>query len=237
MKRLSAALVLGFLVSSFCFAQIQTGNASYNPSKTGLHINHSSLSFNTHVKVTNLRNNRSVEAVVDGRIPISEDRIADISRDLGDALEMSKSGMTLVQIEVLPPRGNTEVSVPAQSPVPAETPARETVPKPVPPPVIVIPAAPVTPAAPAPVQQDRPAAPPQILPVQTITDIQYVPVPASPSCVPYCLPVLLALLVLVIILLVVILVLLLRRRLLWPWHYPFWLRRYYHRYKKRKQRN
>jgi hypothetical protein len=229
MKRLIAVLILGFSIVSLCAAQVQTGNASYNPSKTGHAISHSSLSFNTRVKVTNLRNNRSVEAIVNGRIPITSERIADISRETGDALEMSSNGMTLVQIEVLPPRENT------QSPVPAETPAQEeTPPKPAPPPVIVTP---VTPVTPAPVQQDRqdqPAASTQILPVQTITDIQYVPVPASPACAPYCLPVILALLVLVIILLAVILVLLLRRLPLWPWYYPLWLRRY-HRYRKRRR--
>jgi hypothetical protein len=138
---------------------------------------------------------------------------------------MDKNSMTRVQIEKLPPRGNTQVS-PAQSPAPAPAPAQGTAPNP---PVQVQ-------IIPVPVQQDQPAAPPQILPVQTITDIQYVPVPASPSCAPYCLPVILALFILVILLLAAILVLLLRRFPLWPWHYPFWLRRYYHRYKKR-QRN
>jgi hypothetical protein len=228
-KRLITVLILGFSVAAFCAAQIQTGNASYNPSKTGHAISHSSLSFNTRVKVTNLRNNRSVETVVDYRIPISNDRIADISRDVGDALEMSKSGMTMVQIEVLPPRVNTQSTVPAETPAQEETP-----PKPAPPPVIVVP---VTPAPVQQEQQEQPAVSTQILPVQTITDIQYVPVPASPSCPPYCLPVIVALLVLVIILLSVILVLLLRRFPLWPWHYPFWLRRYYHRRKKQQRRN
>jgi hypothetical protein len=114
MKRLSAALIFTFLMVSFCFAQIQTGYASYNSSKAGFTISHSSLSFNTRVKVTNLQNNRFVEAVVDYRIPISAERIADISREVGDALEMDKNGMTLVQLETLPPR-----VAPAENPVPA----------------------------------------------------------------------------------------------------------------------
>jgi hypothetical protein len=227
-KRLIAVLLLGFSVAAFCAAQTETGNASYDSSKTGFSITHSSLSFNTRVKVTNLRNGLSVEAVVNGR-PRSSDRIADISRDAGDALGMDKSGMTMVQIEKLPPRVNTQSTAPVETPAQEEPP-----PKPAPPPVIVIP------ATPAPVQQNQPDQPvvsTQILPVQTITDIQYVPVPASPSCPPYCLPVIVALLVLVILLLSLILVLLLRRFPLWPWRYPFWLRRYYHRRKKQQRRN
>jgi hypothetical protein len=219
MKRLSASLILGFSILSFCFAQ-QTGKASYNPSKKGFHISHSSLSFNTHVRVTNLLNSRSVEAVVNGRIPIDSERIADISQEAGDALEMNKSGMTLVLIETLPPRVN-----PASPPVEAP-PVRDTAPEPVPPPPVQ------AQAAPAPVQQAQTPPPPQILPVQTITDIQYVPVQAAPSCAPSLLLVILVLLFLVIILLVVILLLLLRRLPFWPW-YPLWLRRY-HRYAKKR---
>jgi hypothetical protein len=223
-KRLSAVLILGFVILSFCAAQSQEGNASYNPSKTGLHISHSSLSFNTRVKVTNLRNNRSVEAVVDDRILPSSERIADISRDAGDALEMNKSGMTLVRIEEIH-RGTAQTSVPAEPP-----PARETVPKPAAPPPVVIP------VTPAPVQQDQTPPPPQILPVQTVTEYIQVPAaPAQPCCSAPLLLAILLLLILVIILLVVILVLFLRGFPLWPWRYPFWLRRYYYRYK--KQRN
>jgi hypothetical protein len=203
MKRLSAALIFALLIVSFCFAQIQTGNASYNASKTGFTINHPSLSFNTRVKVTNLRNNRFVEAVVNGRIPISADRIADISRDAGDALAIDKDGMTLVQIEVLPGRVTESA--------PVESSAQTTVPEPVPP------------APPSVVTQT------QILPLQTVTDIQYVPVPAAAPVQPCCnarlLLAILLLLILVIAILVVILILLHRRVPLWPWYYPLWIRR------------
>ncbi|MDR2079106.1 MAG: hypothetical protein LBP74_05235, partial [Treponema sp.] len=154
MKRLSAALVFGFLTVSFCFAQIQTGNASYNSSKDGFTISHSSLSFNTRVKVTNLRNSRFVEAVVNGRIPISADRIADISREAGDALGIDKNGMTLVQIETLP--AGTEAS-------PAPSPAQTAVPEPAPVP-----------------QQSSPSVITQVLPLQTVTE--YVQVPAAGPC-------------------------------------------------------
>jgi rare lipoprotein A len=233
MKRLGAALFLGFLVSSFCPAQTQTGNASFNPSKTGFAISHSSLSFNTRVRVTNLRNGRSVEAVVNGRIPITSERIADISREAGAALGMEPSGLTLVEIEVISIHAGETA---AAAPVPAA-------PEPQPP-------------APPQVQPSPPAqgqassssasreqtssvsqAPAQILPIQTVTDIQYVPVPgpAQSNCCTPLLWVVLLLLLLVVIFLTVILVLILRRLFLWPWHYPVWYRRHL-LYAKRRRR-
>jgi hypothetical protein len=219
MKRLSAALILGFLVSSFCFAQTQTGNASYNSSKPGLTISHSSLSFNTRVLVTNLGNGRSVEASVNGRIPPSGERIADISRDAGDALGIDKTGMTLVSIEVLPVRA-AQAAEPAPA-APAASQGQE------PAPGQASQGQAAAQVQPPPPQQAAPP-PAQILPLQTITDVQYVPVPASSgrSCNTPLLWVILILLILVIILLLVILLLILRRLLLWPWHYPVWYRRH-----------
>jgi hypothetical protein len=237
MKRLSAALFLGFLVSSLCPAQIQTGNASLNSSKPGLAISHSSLSFNTRVRVTNLRNNRSVEAVVNGRIPIESGRIADISREAGAALGMDPAGLTLVEIEVLS-HGSAGGAAPAAAgsePQPAGTAVSQQAPSP--------PAQEQVPSSSA-VREQTPSSsssqvspPPQILPVQTVTDIQYVPVPGpvqSNCCTPL-LWVVLLLLLLVIIILTVILALILRRLLLWPWNYQVWYRRHLLCAKKRRR--
>ncbi|MDR0710208.1 MAG: hypothetical protein LBF77_09100 [Spirochaetaceae bacterium] len=224
MKKLGAAFILGLVVLSFCPAQVQTGNASYNPSKTGLTISHSTISFNTHVRVTNLLNNQSVEAVVNNRIPISAEWIADISGEAGDALGMSKTGMTPVEIAELPSRAGTvqNVVIPAPAPAPVPAPA---------------PAA----ASSRQAQEQPPAAAAasvtQVLPIQTITDIEYVPVP-TPVLEDCCFPllwVIFALLILIIILLVIILVLIQRRLLLWPWHYPVWYRRHFLCAKKRRR--
>jgi hypothetical protein len=219
MKRFSAVLALGLLFPLFCFAQTQTGNASYNTSKTGLTISHPSLSFNTRVRVTNLGNNQSVEATVNGRIPISTDRIADISRDAGDALEMARTGMTLVEIAVLPPRQGT--SAPEESPPPPAPAPRQQ-----------------PPASPPPAPQAEAPAPVQIQPVQTIIEPMYIPAPAScpaQSCFDSPLLVLiLCLLVLVIILLLVILILLLRRVLFWPKYCRVWFRRHLRYIKERR---
>jgi hypothetical protein len=101
MKRLSIFFALGLFVSFCCFSQVQTGNASYNATKKGFTISHSSLSWDTYVRITNLQNNKSVEASVNGRINSSPERIADISGDAGDVLGMKKDETTLIKIEIL----------------------------------------------------------------------------------------------------------------------------------------
>jgi hypothetical protein len=211
MKRLSAVLAIGLFFSFCCFAQTQEGDASYNASKTGFTLSHSSLSFNTRVRVTNLKNNQSVEATVNGRIPISAERIVDIARDAGDALGMLSTGMTPVRIEILPFRQ----SVPEPVQVP-ETPA-EPAPEPAPRPPVAQPPAP----APA-----SPSTAPQPVVVQTITEPQYIPVPTPYPAAPCgnipLLIVIICLLSLVVALLGVMLFVLLRRR-----RHPVWLRRHY----------
>jgi hypothetical protein len=215
MKRFCVVLALGLFFPFFCFAQTQTGNASYNPSKTGFVISHSSLSFNTRVRVTNLRNSRSVEAAVTGRIPISNERIADISRDAGDALEMARTGVTQVRIEVLsfhpaaaepaPAAGNSAPNPVSQAP--AQPQPQQNAPAPAP-----------APEPPEPAVRER-----------TVIEPQYIPVPSacpgSCSGTPLML-VVVCLLLIVIILLTIILILLVRRPFLAPlWPYPLWFRR------------
>jgi hypothetical protein len=220
MKRL-ALMIFGVLVSSLCSAQIQTGNASCSPSKAGMTISHPSLSFNTHVRVTNLRNGRSVEAVVNGRIPISPERVADVSREAGAALGMDAGGLTPVEIEVL-------IRPPARAEAGSEPPRPE--PAAAPP----VPEGGGTPSSSPPAPPGQAAPPPQILPVQTVTDIQYVPVPDRSGCCPLlCAAVLL--LLLAVIVLAVILAAMLRRFYLWPWHYPVWYRRHLLRAGKRRR--
>jgi hypothetical protein len=228
MKKFCAALALGLLVSFCCFAQTQTGNASYNGSKTGFTISHSSLSFNTRVLVTNLRNNRSVEAVVNGRIPISSDRGADISKDAADALGMALTGMSLVEIEILPPRAA------AAEPVPAETAPAVLDPQPVQSPAPA--SAPASPPPQSPAQSPAPAAT-QAQPDRIVTEeIRYIPAAAAPAacpCTPL-LPIFLCLLILVLILLLVILILYLRHFYLWRKYHLIWLRRHYWYIKRRR---
>ncbi|MDR2746370.1 MAG: septal ring lytic transglycosylase RlpA family protein [Treponema sp.] len=247
MKRLGPVLALLLLFPAFSFTQTQTGNASYNSSKAGFTISHSSLSFNTRVKVTNLKNRLFEEAVVNARIPISPDRIADISRDLGNALQMPRNGLTLVEIEILPSRTPAENSVPASAPVPApapvpaSAPASRPVPASVPAPVPVPASAPVPAPVPAPASrpvpvpvpgEKEPELPPPVPapPPAVRTEIQYVPVPSPcperPCCLPFLIPIL-GLLLLIIILIVVVILLVARKPVFWPWYRPIRIRRRY----------
>ncbi|MDR2051801.1 MAG: hypothetical protein LBP80_00155, partial [Treponema sp.] len=201
MKRLSAVLVIG-LISVYCFAQTQAGDASYNASKKGVTLSHSSMSFGTRVRITNERNNREVIATVDGRIPAADPRVADISKEAGDAIGMSQTGYTRVRLEQLipeQPAAVPPVKEPEQAP-PPPAPAREAPP----------------PAAPAPSpagQEPRIETIQLISPSQPQPQPQYFIMPSStqnPDCFssPLCVAIL-VLLIIGVLLLVTILVLML----------------------------
>jgi hypothetical protein len=236
MKLLSMVLVIGLFFSGLCFAQTQTGNASYNASKSGLTIAHSSMSFGAKVRVTNLRNNREVIATVDGRIPASDSRVADISRETGDAIGMSPTGYTEVRIEHIVPQQDA-------SPAPASSPASQSQPAPQAPPLASTgetgTRAPPAAATPSPAGQEPRIETIQLVsPLQAPPSVQYVALPSqegqncfnSPLCVA-----ILILLIIAVLLLVAILVLLLcvHRIPWWPWYYPVWLRRHIRYIKKR----
>jgi hypothetical protein len=220
MKRLGAVFLFG-LLSIYCFAQSQTGNASYNASKSGVTISHPSISFGTRVRVTNLGNNSEVIATVNGRTLPDPSCIADISREAGDAIGMARSGSTRVRIEELPPErvaAAPATAAPAAPPPPAE------------------------PAPPAP----QPAPPPPSVSREeiyvTVPQTQYLPAPVVEqvrNC-PFS-PALIILLAIAVALLAAILVLLIhaRRSLWWPgwwWfgRYPLWARRRIRHLKKRR---
>jgi hypothetical protein len=199
MKSLNAALILGLFVSGLCFAQTQTGNASYNESKKGLTISHPSISFGARVRITNLRNNQEVIATVDGRIPVSDPRIADISAEAGKAIGMSGRGYTEVRIEHLVP-------VPAASEDNAAIAAAGKTEKDPPPSGGSVP----PPAPPAPVSV-REEARSEAGPVQPAPVFFPYPAALGPSCClsPSPCPAILILLILAVLLLAAILILLL----------------------------
>ena len=62
---------------------------------------HRSLPFGTQVKVTNLSNQRSVVVRINDRGPYYQGRIIDLSLAAAERLEMVKSGITKVKLEVL----------------------------------------------------------------------------------------------------------------------------------------
>lgn len=68
---------------------------------TGLTMAHPTLPFGTRVKVTNVRNGRSVVVRVNDRGPFVGQRIADLSRAAAEQLGMLKRGVVKARIEVV----------------------------------------------------------------------------------------------------------------------------------------
>ena len=62
---------------------------------------HRSLPFGSQVKVTNLSNQRSVVVRINDRGPYYQGRIIELSLSAADRLEMVKSGITKVNLEIL----------------------------------------------------------------------------------------------------------------------------------------
>jgi rare lipoprotein A (peptidoglycan hydrolase) len=61
------------------------------------------MSFGTRVRISHERNNREVIATVDDRIPPSDPRITDISKEAGDAIRMAQTGYPRMRLEELIP--------------------------------------------------------------------------------------------------------------------------------------
>jgi rare lipoprotein A len=70
-------------------------------SSTQLTAAHTTLRCGTKLRVTNLRNGKSVRVTVTDRIPTSRDRILDLSYAAAQTLDFTRQGTTLVKIEVL----------------------------------------------------------------------------------------------------------------------------------------
>jgi rare lipoprotein A len=67
----------------------------------GLTAAHRSLPFGTKVRVTNLKNGRSVTVRINDRGPYVGKRIIDLSRGAAQAVNMIRAGVALVRLEVL----------------------------------------------------------------------------------------------------------------------------------------
>jgi rare lipoprotein A len=94
---------LAFLASGACAqAQSWTGNASYYGGRGHMACAHRSLPFGTHVRVTNLSNNRSAVLVVNDRGPFIQGRIIDVSTGAADVLGFRHAGLAQVMVETLP---------------------------------------------------------------------------------------------------------------------------------------
>lgn len=118
-KRRRGFLALAVLALAVPFgsaqARVQEGLASWygsqfqgRPTASGelfdssdLTMAHPTLPFGTRVRVTNLRNGRSVEVRVNDRGPFVGSRIADLSHAAAVMLGMMHRGIARVRIEVL----------------------------------------------------------------------------------------------------------------------------------------
>lgn len=102
------------------YSQAETGLASWygpgleaNKTAGGERFNmddltaaHPSLPFNTHVKVTNLKNKKSVVVRINDRGPFIKKRIIDVSMEAARQLDIIHSGVTKVSVEVV----NSEIA-------------------------------------------------------------------------------------------------------------------------------
>jgi rare lipoprotein A len=70
-------------------------------SSTQLTAAHTTLRCGTRLRVTNLRNGKTVRVTVNDRLPTSRDRILDLSYAAAQTLDFTRQGTTVVKIEVL----------------------------------------------------------------------------------------------------------------------------------------
>jgi rare lipoprotein A len=78
-----------------------TGKASYYSGRGHMACAHRSLPFGTHVRVTNLSNNRSAVLVVNDRGPYIKGRIIDVSTGAAEILGFRHAGLAQVTVEVV----------------------------------------------------------------------------------------------------------------------------------------
>ncbi len=106
-KRMSGVLALG-LASLFASAAAQAaewvGKASYyahrgRTASGALTAAHRTLPFGSKVRVTNLRNNRSIVVTVNDRGPFTRGRVIDVSVAAADSLGFRSAGVAQVKIE------------------------------------------------------------------------------------------------------------------------------------------
>ncbi|MEO1609007.1 MAG: septal ring lytic transglycosylase RlpA family protein [Pseudomonadota bacterium] len=91
--------VLTGLASYYWDPQPVASGGRYNPN--ALTAAHRSLPFGTRVRVTNMRNGRSVVVRINDRGPYIKGRIIDLSRRAATILRMRKAGVVPVRVTIL----------------------------------------------------------------------------------------------------------------------------------------
>lgn len=119
MRKAMLFIVASCLLATKSFASnvaYQHGKASfyhYTDSKVRLTANgekfnsgkltaaHKTLPFGTHVRVTNLKNNKSIVVRVNDRGPFIKGRVIDITKKGAEHLDFVKSGVVPVKLEIV----------------------------------------------------------------------------------------------------------------------------------------
>ena len=135
MKRVLLILLGGFILSAPVMAQYanfdtQRGLAIQELNTPGLTAAHPSLPINSRATVLNTVNEREIEVTITRRIPISQERIIDLSFAAWEALELSAGN----EVVITRPRVATPVvaAEPQQQPLEAEEPPQQLPPPPQP---------------------------------------------------------------------------------------------------------
>lgn len=79
--------------------RLTANGETYN--KRSMTAAHKTLPFNTRVRVTNLKNGRSVVLRINNRGPYGKGRIIDVSEAAAEKLDMIRAGVVPVRVEVL----------------------------------------------------------------------------------------------------------------------------------------
>jgi len=116
MLKKTMLILVALVASQFASSHQQHGKASfyhYVDSKVRLTANgekfdsgkltaaHKTLPFGTHVRVTNLKNNKSIVVRVNDRGPFIKGRVIDITKHGAEKLDFIKSGVVPVKLEIV----------------------------------------------------------------------------------------------------------------------------------------
>lgn len=102
MRKLVISAAILFTATNIAYAEGLHGKASYYHARGAVGCAHRTLPFGTHVRVTNLANQRATTLVVNDRGPYIKGRVIDVSVNAAEALGFRHAGLAPVKVDVLP---------------------------------------------------------------------------------------------------------------------------------------
>jgi len=113
MRRFLLVLLGGLLLNTYAFAQlvssIQTGKATKEMRGGGLIAAHFNIPLGARVKISNAETGKEIEVTIRGRIPLSPNRIVDLSASAWDALGLTPD----TEVRLVPPPSLANRAAPA----------------------------------------------------------------------------------------------------------------------------